>query len=65
MNKKGFSGVIITLLLTALTISLIAIIGLGIKNLVDKEREQNKKCFGNLENFGGLGVEINSEIYLL
>ena len=46
-NKRGVSGVIVTVLLIALAVVIIAIVWAVIMNLVEENVDSTKACFGN------------------
>ena len=48
-NKKGLSGVVVTILLIALAIVLISVVWNVVDNLVNERLDQAGSCFGNFD----------------
>lgn len=56
LNKKGLSGVISTLLLILLVLSIIAIVWKVVSDIINKNIDKSKSCFGILDK-----LSLNSE----
>jgi len=55
-NKKGLSGVIVTLILIALALFLVSIVWVVVNDLISERLDEAGSCFGNFEE-----ITLNSE----
>lgn len=49
MNKKGLSGIIVTMILIAITMAVVVIVWTIVNNLVEEQTEKAASCFGIFE----------------